>query len=616
MSHLALLNISVFSNFVAFLLITFFLKKKEQRFLAAKVAITLSGLGALVSCVLLFQRFHLDIALTASVTWLKWNTGELLIGYYLDKVSLMMLTTVCVISFMVQMYSFWYMKDDAGIRRYYGTITFFSWAMIFFVVSIDLFGSYIFWELLGLASYLLIGFWHEKPEPRRAAIKAFIMTRFGDLGLLAAVILLLVKLKTVAIPVLITAAGTLLSPQEVFWIVVLLFLGVMGKSAQFPLHSWLPDAMEGPTPVSALIHSATMVAAGVYLLVRLFPLIAFSESAMTYILCIGALTSLIAAVMALTEKDMKRILAYSTVSQLGFMVMAIGAGAWQGGFFHLLTHAFFKSMLFLLAGYFIHMAHHSNDIFSMAKVSYGTKSKLMVALLWVGSLALCGLFPLSGFLSKETIFGSLMEGHHYGVYGVALLISFLTAYYTTRMAFIVSRNGEVVDAQENSLPLYMKISVSFLGLMTLIGFWIFLPALTEFFHLHSEWHAEQWVNFFITTIGVVLAIGVSYFYFGRKQATSEKGWVSFIPGLSGLIENKFFVDHFWKWVVDKGVYRFSRMSFWTDVHIINVIVDQVGLTAIRCGKKAAALQMGQVQQYIITAVVVSLFVVIYLIFGK
>jgi len=615
MSHLGLLNISVFANFAAFLVITFICGGEKRKGWAPLMAMSLSGLGALTSLILLFLRFSSEEALVWSMTWLQWENGSLAMGYYLDKLSLLMLTAVCVISFMVQTYSAWYMKKDPGIRRYFGTITFFSWAMIFFVVSVDLFGGYIFWELLGLASYLLIGFWHEKPEPRRAAIKAFIMTRFGDLGLLAGLILLLVKTGSSGIEFLNTQAVGFLTPGELTAIVILLFIGVMGKSAQFPLHSWLPDAMEGPTPVSALIHSATMVAAGVYLLVRLFPLVSASASAMQFILWIGLFTSLITAIMALTERDMKRILAYSTISQLGFMVMIIGAGSWYGGMFHLLTHAFFKSMLFLLAGYFIAVSHHSNDIFEMAKVPQAHKSKLMVALLWIGALALSGLFPFSGFMSKESIFGALSESHQYVVYALALVISFLTAYYTTRMAFIISRKGGEAQGEAPVKDSWLfKAPVAFLGLVTVVGCWVFLPALSSFFHLHSEWHLEQWINFFVTTAVVLSAIGVSYLYFGRG-GTNENGWVSYVPGLQKLITEKFYVDHFWRWVMDNIVYRIAKASFWTDDKIINPIVNNVGLSIIRFGKQAASLQMGQVQQYIATALLVVVVVAFYLIFS-
>src|SRR3990167_5857450 len=234
---------------------------------------------------------------------------------------------------------------------------------------------------------------------------------------------------------------------------------------------------------------------------------------------------------------MKRILAYSTCSQLGFMVMAVGAGTWSGGMFHLLTHAFFKSMLFLLSGYFIFAAHHSNDIFDMAKVPLKDKSKLMLTLLWIGALALAGLFPLSGFMSKENIFGYLLEHHHYGIYSVALTISFLTAYYTSRMAFVVSRNdvgAPLVVAhnehgQPQGLPLQvaLRLPVTVLGLVTVAGVWVFFPWLKEFFHLHLELNQEFWLNFGMTTTVVLTGIGVAYLYFGRKTF-SEKGWVGFV----------------------------------------------------------------------------------------
>ncbi len=619
MSSLFLLHISVFANFIAFALIVFLPKTWVKQSVAT--AVVLSGLGALASTILLFKQYSLDQPIEWIFTWLKWDSAQVNVGYYLDRLALLMLTSVCIISFLIQLYSVWYMNDDPAKKRYFGTITFFTWAMISFVVSANLFASYLFWELIGLASYLLIGFWHERPEPRRAAIKAFVMTRFGDLGFMAAVILLLIKVKNLDIPFLNNQAALMLGQHELLIVVVLLFMGVMGKSAQFPLHTWLPDAMEGPTPVSALIHSATMVAAGVYLLVRLFPMIEVSTLGMHYILIIGAFTSLLAAVLALTERDMKRILAYSTVSQLGFMVMAIGAGNWHGGMFHLLTHAFFKSMLFLLSGYFIYIAHHSNDIFEMAKIPLKDKSKLMLVLLWIGALALSGLFPFSGFMSKESIFGSLLENHQYGVYAVALVISFLTAYYTSRMAFVVSKNGEGLHETGHheahpitpGLNLALRIPVSFLGLMTLVGVWVFLPWHKEFFHIHTEWNREEWMNMAVTTAVVLSAIGLGYLYYGRKSI-SEKGWVAFIPGLDTLIAKKFFIDDFWNAVMQLGVFGLAKAGFWSEAHIVNAAVNNVGYCIIHGGKLMSKLQLGEVQRYIMTALLVVGAIVLYFIF--
>jgi len=616
MFDLILLHISVFANFAAFAVITLIPKNRIAPF-APKIAVSLSGVGALASTILLVIRIPETEPLLWNFTWLKWGSVEIGMGYYLDQLSLIMLTSVCLISFVIQLYSTWYMNEDPAKRRFFGTITFFSWAMIFFVVSSNLLGSYIFWEFLGLASYLLIGFWYEKPEPRRAAIKAFIMTRFGDIGFLAAVIFLLIKLQNLEISFLISQGPVLLSPSEITLIVVLLFLAVMGKSAQFPLHTWLPDAMEGPTPVSALIHSATMVAAGVYMLVRLFPLISVSEAGMTYMLWVGAFTSLLAAFLALTQRDMKRILAYSTVSQLGFMVMIIGAGSWQGGMFHLLTHAFFKSMLFLLSGYFIFAAHHSNDIFDMGNVPAAQKSKLMLGLLWIGSLALSGLFPFSGFMSKESIFSFLMDSGRYDVYAVALAVTFLTAYYTSRMAFVVSRSPESGAAHHEELPkqdpkllLALKIPVVFLGVVTVLGAWVFLPWLTGFFGLHENWYMKEWLNFVITTVTVLSAIGIAYLYFGAGRVSVD-GLAALVPGLRTLIAQRFYVDHFWGWMMKNLVYRIAKAGFWSEAHIINACVNRVGLSVVAGGKLMTRLQYGQVQRYLVMGVLVIVGVVAY-----
>ena len=599
---------------MAFALIVFYPKSWVKQSVAT--AVTLSGIGAVASSVLLFLQFNSETPIEWIIPWLRWNSAQVNVGYYLDKLALLMLASVCLISFLIQLYSVWYMNEDPAKKRYFGTMTFFTWAMISFVVSANLFASYLFWELIGLASYLLIGFWHERPEPRRAAIKAFVMTRFGDLGFMAAVIILLVKLHNVDITFLNQQALGLLDPKMLFVIVILLFMGVMGKSAQFPLHTWLPDAMEGPTPVSALIHSATMVVAGVYLLVRLFPLIDGSVAGMHYIMVIGAFTSLLAAILALTERDIKRILAYSTVSQLGFMVMAVGSGNWHGGMFHLLTHAFFKSMLFLLSGYFIYAAHHSNNIFDMAKIPLKDKSKLMLTLLWIGALALSGLFPFSGFMSKESIFGPLLESHQYGMYAVALAISFLTAYYTSRMAFVVSRNGDHHEEHHpisTGLNIALRLPVTFLGLMTLLGVWVFLPWHKEFFHIHTVWNREEWINFAVTSVVILTGMGMAYLYYGRKTI-SEKGWVALIPGLDTLITNKFFIDDLWNAVMQKVVIGLANVSFWSEAYIVNAAVNGVGNAVIRGGRYVAAFQVGEVQRYLVIAMLVIVAIVLYLTF--
>jgi NADH-quinone oxidoreductase subunit L len=309
-----------------------------------------------------------DRPLIFQTTWLASGTMAIPIGIQLDPLSLLMFTVVAVICLLVQVYSLGYMSGDPGFGRYYGCMSLFAWAMLTLTVSSSLLQLYIFWELVGLASYLLIGFWFEKFSASEAGKKAFVMTRTGDVAFLLGLVLLWLQLGTLDMPLLNDpqAVGRQLSPGMITLTALLIFGGIVGKSAQFPLLTWLPDAMEGPTPVSALLHSATMVAAGVYLFARLFGFFSLSPTAMGVCLAIGTISMLMAATMAMVARDIKQVWAYSTISQLGFMLMGLGAGSLFAGVFHLTTHAGFKALLFLSAGVFIHH-HDTNDMFEIGR---------------------------------------------------------------------------------------------------------------------------------------------------------------------------------------------------------------------------------------------------------
>lgn len=573
-------------------------------------AVALAGAGAVAAVDLLQRRFH-AAALEWGISWLPLGDYDVRLGCYVDRLALVMLACVAVVAFLVQIYALWYMKEDASQRRFVATLAFFTSAMAAFVVSANLLIGYVFWELIGFASYLLIGFWHQEAGPRRAAIKAFVMTRFGDLGFLAAIIVLLLSVGTLEITALNGDVGRALPADRLTLVVVLLLIGVAGKSAQFPLHTWLPDAMEGPTPVSALIHSATMVAAGVYLLVRLFPLISASEQGLELIMIVGAITALITALQALTARDMKRILAYSTVSQLGFMVMAIGAGAADAAMFHLLTHAGFKSMLFLLAGYFISINHHSNDIFDIGALPWRAKSGLMVTLLWIGGLALAGLFPFSGFLSKEAMLIQLFYHAPRWVYGLALAVTFLTAYYTMRMLRVVSRNGDRhAEGQHGETSLPLSLPVTILGVITVAGVWLGKPWLMEAFHLHPILDPHGRTNLTLATLAILLGLGAGWLWF-TDSAKSEDGWVVWVPGLGGLIRNGFFVDMMWSGALRLLILGGSRAATWCDANVINRVVNAVGRGLLLGGGRVTLLQNGQTQRYLLAGFVCVALVILY-----
>ena len=579
-----------------------------NRKIAPIFSVALMGVSAWTTLVLLFSNLNVP-AVEFSVTWLNLGDRQVAMGFYLDPLSLMMLAIVGVVSFLAQLYSLGYMKEDPDTPRYFAWMSLFSWSMLFFVAASNILQALIFWELVGLCSYLLIGFWYHKPSAAAAAKKAFYLTRLGDIGFLIGVFMLLKLLGNISFSQLnaeaVLAAAT---PEALFWICFLIFCGVMGKSAQFPLHSWLPDAMEGPTPVSALIHSATMVAAGVYLLARAFPLFVGSPEAMHLFLFIATLTMLMAASMGLIEKDIKRIMAYSTVSQLGMMVMGIAAGNMQAGMFHLLTHAFFKSMLFFVAGILIHSLH-SNDIFELASRG-GRKQKVAWLGLLVGCLALSGIFPFSGFFSKEAIYGALIHSAYPHYFYAALLGSFLTAVYSFRLIFVLAfpKVEEESHAHQEGV---MNGPVLFLmGVTLVVGF--FGNSVIHFLGGAAH-HAEGQEKIIALSLSVA-ALGalISFWNFGRKSRRgAQLGLFDQFPILTPVIERKFFVDHAIYFLFRTIYMGISSGLHWVDVHIVNAAVNLTGRSVIEAGRWATKVQSGLLQVYLGIGFIGIAFVVVF-----
>lgn len=542
----------------------------------------------------------------------------LVVGFLLDRLNLLMSWLVTVISFFVQLFSVYYMDEDPSRPRYFGFLSFFSFSMTGLVLSNNLLQTFLFWELVGLTSYLLIGFWFEKLSAAKAARKAFVMNRLGDLGFYLGIILLFLLLGTLNFLDLNTAAlQQALSPALLTILGLLIFMGVMGKSAQFPFHNWLPDAMEGPTPVSALIHSATMAAAGVFLLARAFSLFSASSTTLFVILIIGSLTAFVGASMATVQRDIKRIMAYSTISQLGLMVMAVGAGSSAAGMFHLSTHAFFKSLLFLTAGSFIHHTH-SNDIWKIGQAG-GKRHTLAVGALILGLASLCGIPPFSGFFSKDMILEVLKERSLF-FYGVAVFVSLLTVYYSCRLLFVIlfsKIEPEKHDAHEPSLTL--KISEA-LPLISLAGISLVIGSLgspmnsallrwldyREIVHLNIE---------LLITTAVLIAVGgsIAFFYFNNPAKALEK--LNLKKGfLTTLLESKFFVDDAYQFIGEKVGLGIAGLLNWFDRTVINgLMVNQTSFSVMRLGRLVSKLQDGQLQDYISVAMGVGVIIVFYLI---
>ncbi|MGD9309310.1 MAG: NADH-quinone oxidoreductase subunit L [Desulfosarcina sp.] len=574
--------------------------------LSAAIAIAATGFSALVAVALLIKHWQMTAPLVFQTTWMASGKMAIPIGVQLDPLSLLMFSVVAVICLLVQVYSLGYMAGDPGFGRYYGFMALFAWAMLTLTVSSSLLQLYIFWELVGLASYLLIGFWFEKFSASEAGKKAFVMTRTGDVAFLLGIVLLWLQLGTLDIPVLNdpTAVGRQLSPGMITLTALLIFGGIAGKSAQFPLLTWLPDAMEGPTPVSALLHSATMVAAGVYLFARLFGFFSLSPTAMGVCLAIGTISMLIASTMAMVARDIKQVWAYSTISQLGFMLMGLGAGSLFAGVFHLTTHAGFKALLFLCAGVFIHH-FDSNDMFEIGRQG-GRRLKTAVIGLLVGAGALSGLPPLAGFFSKELILGHLLDSGHYLAFLAAAVGAFLTTYYSFRLIFIILCPRESADpATEPGHGGHHRVGGELAmaavlwvltGATVVLG--LFQAPLQAFLLRFNESTGAAvhhlWLPVAACTVAAV-AIFQAWFEFGRKHAP-QIGWVERIPFLADLFGSRWYLDRLYRYLLDIVVYRgVSRLFTANDQRVIDGAVDGLGRSTVGLGKVVAWLHNGMIQ---------------------
>ena len=552
----------------AFALIMIFTRRRAR--LSAGLSIGAVSLSFLSAAWLLIQHRHLEAPLQRTWQWMVSGDLSITAGVLLDPLSLLMLVIVAAISLLVQIYSLGYMAGDPGVARYYGFMSLFAWAMLSLTLSANLLQLYIFWELVGLASYLLIGFWFEKYSASQAGKKAFVMTRLGDVAFLLGILLVLGHLGNLDIVVMNGTDPVGMPPTQFTLTVLLIFGGVIGKSAQFPLLTWLPDAMEGPTPVSALLHSATMVAAGVYLFARLFPFFSLSPTAMTVCLAVGTISMLLASTMAMVTRDIKQVWAYSTISQLGFMIMGLAAGSYFAGVFHLTTHAGFKALLFLCAGVLIHH-FGTNDMVAIGRAGgRGLKVTLVCMILAAGALS--GLPPLAGFFSKEAIMGALAAHANPLWLGAGLLGAFLTAYYSFRLIFIILFPGKDMendpagsadghDGHHAAAPVrhdrVMNGPLVILALPTLLlglaqaplerflGAAFTGPVLTI---PHPGW--LPWTASGLALAGLLLA----WLEFGRAGA-SRVGFVEHLPRLRDLFAARWYIDHCYRWFLDRVIYR-------------------------------------------------------------
>jgi NADH-quinone oxidoreductase subunit L len=576
--------------FIAFLLIMIFFR--QYKAFSAAISITAVSLSLLCAIFLMGKYWHSQTPILHEFTWMVSGNLNIPLGLMVDPLSRLMLVIVTLIAFLVQIYSLGYMSGDSGFSRYFGFMSLFAWAMISLVLSSTLLQLYIFWELVGVSSYLLIGFWFEKFSASKAGKKAFVMTRAGDFAFFLGLMLLLIWGGAISIIDINYQVAANISPAVLTLSGLLILGGIVGKSAQFPLMTWLPDAMEGPTPVSALLHSATMVAAGVYLFSRLFPFFSQSSIVMLTTLSIGTISMLMAATMAMVTSDIKQVWAYSTISQLGYMLMGLGAGGYFAGIFHLTTHAVFKALLFLTAGVLIH-ACHTNDMFQIGQKG-GRRMRITIGCMIIAGAALIGIWPFSGFFSKEAILSNLLNLNSplwlvAGVGGV-----FLTAYYTSRLIFIILFPKNNSSDATNDKPhekrhkesLTMAIPLVVLAVVTLcLGFFQYtLQSMLLGPDTHGTSHGSAWPLIF-TSQGVALAaIIAAWVEYGRKNAT-QIGFVEKIPWLFRLFSNRWYLDHFYRWVVthivDQGISKLCKQS---DDHVIDGAIHTLGKGIISGGR--------------------------------
>lgn len=528
-------------------------------------------------------------AAAAQVDWLAQGDATITSGIALDALSAVMLVVVGLVSACVVLFSIGYMAEEDGQARYFSVISLFVGAMALLVTATSLVTLFVAWEVMGACSYLLIGFWYRKPAAADAAMKAFLVTRVGDVGLLFGLALLWRETGTLAIADVLGAVPVL-GPGVVTAAAALLFAGAVGKSAQFPLHVWLPDAMEGPTPVSALIHAATMVAAGVFLVARMWGLFEAAETVRIAVGAIGAVTALFSAAVAITQTDIKKVLAYSTISQLGFMFVALGAGVWQAALFHLVTHAAFKALLFLGSGSVIH-ATHTQDIRAMGGLA---RRMPVTAATWcAGALALAGVPPLAGFFSKDAVLHAALG--HLPLAGWALaLASVLTALYATRVTLLVFFGAPRAEAVPHESPLVMTLPLAVLGIGA-----VALGAAAG--PLAELWGGEAGLDATVAAISVaasVLGIGAgAWLYRGgpafdtrlAEKLGASYAFVSAAYRIDPLYDRAIVrpVSAIARWLAD----RFDRRG-------LDRAVESLPSLAERAGRLVASLQTGETDLYV------------------
>lgn len=594
-ANLAAVLILILPLLVFMLRVAFPFARKQVPVLAAGAAV----LNLIFSSYILYEVITRGPFLSG-FTWLEFGKYRLNAGIFLDELSASMLLVVWIVAAAVKFYSFGYMYGDRRFEDYYALLSLFAFSMSGLAISLSLLQVFIFWELVGVCSFLLIGFWFDRDAAIRAALKAFIVTRLGDVAFFVGLLVLLLSFGTLDITALGHSFGLYL--PEASLAALLLFIGAVGKSAQFPLHVWLPDAMEGPTPVSALIHAATMVAAGVYLIARV-QFLFVDSSVRAIVLATGLVTALVASLIAVFQRDIKKVLAFSTISQLGYMMAALGAGAFAYGIYHLYTHAFFKALLFLAAGSVFH-AVHSLDIIDAGGLI--KKLKWTAALFLIGALNLAG-FPLTGgFFSKESVLYGIKEAGYSWAYYLLIAGVFLTSFYIFKVFFRVFLGPPGKNFEEaHESPSVMIAPMVFLALLSFGAIYLaFASPLNGAARGHFNL-SEALLSVAASLLGIFLA----YVAYGLRKFELE---VFASTAVYEFFYNRLYIDEFYE-VVFLGGYRLlARAAEWVDRYVIDGAVNGAARVSLYLGQMAKKLESGLAQLYLFYTLVFVFLLVLWL----
>jgi NADH-quinone oxidoreductase subunit L len=627
MSTYVLIPLLPFFGFLIAGLFGKFLKERAAWFPIAGV------IGAFLLSVMAFVDVASGVKLNQNFySWISIGAFSVNVGFQIDQLTAVMLLVVTTLSSLIHIYSVGYMHGDKGYPRFFAYLALFTFFMLVLVMANNFLVMFVGWEGVGLCSYLLIGFWYEKKSAADAGVKAFVVNRVGDFGFVLGVLLIFLTCGTLDFSEVFATMGTSVTDHTyhlfggdisvITLIALLLFLGATGKSAQLPLYVWLPDAMEGPTPVSALIHAATMVTAGVFMVARCAPIFSLSETAMNTVAIVGGLTAVFAATIGLVQNDIKRVIAYSTISQLGYMFLGLGVGAFSAGIFHLTTHAFFKGLLFLASGSVIHAMSGEQDMRRMGALK--SKIKITHAVFIIGSLALAGIFPFAGFFSKDEILWSAYSASSLGrfLWLLGVMGALMTAFYSFRLIFLTfygkSRVDHEVEHHVHESPKVMTIPLMILAFFSITIGWIGIPgALINHANLFGDFlaplfpHAEHavgaeshWLELGLMAASVAVALaGIrgAYALYVKHPSRPAK-WAEKYKGVYTLLLNKYKVDEIYNAIFIQGVVLKTAKLLYSvgDVKIIDGFINGLAAAIGRASERGKKFQTGFLQQYAFT----------------